>query len=277
MRSGAYCSTWVSGRRLRPRRRKRSVWPRTHSAPVNNLMLADMALNRLQEARNAFDEARARKLDGVHLRHQRYRLAFLLGDRAQMEEQVAWAMGKPKVENWLLWAESDSATYYGRVRNAREFSRRAVQSALKDDAPETAAGWQAFQAWAEAEIGNSGRAQEMAAESLALSAGREVGSTAALALARAGDTAQAQKMAEKLNQEFPLDTLMQNSSLPAIRAAIELAKNNPDKAIEILRIATPYELGTPIGGKLCPSLSARRSVSESRTSEGGSGGVPEDH
>ena len=130
-----------------------------NSFPANDLMLADMALNRLQEARNAFDEARARNLDGVHLRLQRYRLAFLLGDRAQMEEQVAWAMGKPKVENWLLWAESDSATYYGRVRNAREFSRRAVQSALKDDAPDTAAGWQAFQAWAEAEIGNSGRAR----------------------------------------------------------------------------------------------------------------------
>ena len=248
------------------------------SAPVNNLMLADMALNRLQDARNTFDEARARKLDGVHLRYQRYRLAFLLGDRAQMEEQVAWAMGKPKVENKLLWAESDSATYYGRVRNAREFSRRAVQSALKDDAPEAAAGWQAFQAWAEAEIGNSGRAQEMAAESLALSGGREVGPTAALALARAGDTAQAQKMAEKLNQEFPLDTLMQNSSLPAIRAAIELAKNNPDKAIEILRIVTPYELGSaPIKLLNLSSLSARRSVSESRTGEGGSGGVPEDH
>jgi tetratricopeptide (TPR) repeat protein len=223
------------------------------SDPPNDLMLADMALNRLQEARNVFDEARARNLDGLHLRLQRYRLAFLLGDRAQMEEQVAWAMGKPKVENWMLWAESDSATYYGRVRKAREFLRRAVQSALKDDAPDTAAGWQAFHAWAEAEIGNSGRAQEMAAESLGLSAGREVGSTAGLALARAGDTAQAQKMAEKLNQEFPLDTLMQNCSLPAIRAAIELEKNNPAKAIESLKTATPCELGNDLtGGKLVP-------------------------
>jgi len=224
-----------------------------NSNPANDLMLADIALNRWQEARNAFDEARARNLDGLHLRLQRYRLAFLEGDRAQMEEQVAWAMGKPKVESWLLWAESDSATYYGRVRNAREFSRRAVQSALKDDAPGTAAGWQAVHAWAEAEIGNSGRAQEVAAEGLARDAGRAVGPIAALALARAGGTAQAQKMAEKLNQEFPLDTLMQNGSLPAIRAAIELRKNNPAKAVEILRTATACEFGNDlIGGKLVP-------------------------
>jgi len=221
--------------------------------PPNNLMLADTALNRWQEARNTFDEARARNLDGLHLRLQRYRLAFLLRDRAQMEEQVAWAMGKPKVENWLLWAKSDSATYYGRVRNAREFLRRAVQSALKDDAPDTAAGWQAFHAWAEAEIGNAGQARSMAAEALALSAGREIGSAGALALARAGDTSQAQKMAEKLNQEFPVDTLMQNCSLPAVRAAIELEKNNPGKAVEILRTATQCEFGNDLpGGKLVP-------------------------
>jgi len=223
------------------------------SVPVNDLILADMALHRWQEARTAFDEARARNLDGLHLRLQRYRLAFLLGDRTQMEEQVAWAMGKPKVENWLLWAESDSATYYGRVRKAREFLRRAVQSALKDDAPGTAAGWQAYHAWTEAEIGNAEWARGMAEEGLALSAGREIGSTAALALARAGDTAQAQNMAEKLNQEFPLDTIMQNCSLPAVRAAIELEKNNPDKAIEILRTATQCEFGNDlIGGRLVP-------------------------
>ena len=222
-------------------------------APANNLILADMALNRFQNAQDAFDEARARNLDGVHLRLQRYRLAFLLGDRAQMEEQVAWAMGKSKVENWLLWAEADSATYYGRVRKARELSRRAVQSALKDDAPGTAAGWQAMQAWAEAEIGNSGRAQELAAESLAVSTGRETGSVAALAFARSGDTAQAQKVAEKLNQEFPRDTLLQNCSLPAIRAAIELEKNNPAEAIVMLRPANRCELGNNlIDGKLVP-------------------------
>ncbi len=198
MISGTYCSTWVSTRRLRLRRRKRSRFAPGLSAPVTNVMIADMALNRLEEARKAFDEARARNLDGTGLRVVRYRLAFLLGDRALMEEQVAWAMGKPRAEDWLLWAESDSATYYGRVRSGREFSRRAAQSARAADASETAAGWQAQQAWAEAEIGNAGRAREMAAEALALSAGRTVGPVAALALARSGDTAQAQKMAEKL-------------------------------------------------------------------------------
>ncbi len=47
---------------------------------------------------------------------------------------------------------------------------------------------------------------------------------------------------------------MQNYSLPAIRAAIELEKNNPGKAIEIVRTVTPYELGFAwTGGNLFPA------------------------
>src|SRR5208337_2803164 len=57
------------------------------------------------------------------------------------------------------------------------------------------------------------------------------------------DVAQAQKLVGQLDREFPLDTIMQGYSLPTIRAAIELTKNNPGKAIEVLQAATPYEMG----------------------------------
>ena len=45
---------------------------------------------------------------------------------------------------------------------------------------------------------------------------------AAVALARAGETAEAQKIADKLNQQFPLDTIIQTYWLPTIRASIAL-------------------------------------------------------
>jgi predicted Zn-dependent protease len=79
----------------------------------------------------------------------------------------------------------------------------------------------------------------------------------ALAYARAGDSAQAAKMADDLGKRYPEDTLVNNYWLPSIRASIELGRNNADKAIEILQAAVPYELGIPLpapvaGGMLYP-------------------------
>jgi hypothetical protein len=57
---------------------------------------------------------------------------------------------------------------------------------------------------------------------------------AALALARTGDTARAQTTAEELGRKYPTYTLLNGYWLPTIRAAIELDRNRPDKAIEYL-------------------------------------------
>jgi len=48
--------------------------------------------------------------------------------------------------------QSDTETYYGRLRKAREFSRRATESARKNNAKETAALWQAYTALHEAKF-----------------------------------------------------------------------------------------------------------------------------
>jgi predicted Zn-dependent protease len=66
---------------------------------------------------------------------------------------------------------------------------------------------------------------------------------AARTLALTGDAAQAQKLADKLSHDFPLDTLIQNYALPTIRAEIALTRGDATKAIEVLHAANPYELG----------------------------------
>ena len=67
---------------------------------------------------------------------------------------------------------------------------------------------------------------------------------------RIGDAARALALADKLNKEFPVNTIQQSYWQPTIRAEIELSRNNSDKAIALLQTAAPYELGgaTPIGG-----------------------------
>jgi len=68
---------------------------------------------------------------------------------------------------------------------------------------------------------------------------------AALALARGGDLATAEKLVDALNQEFPLDTLIENYWIPTVRAAIAFERHDSAKAIAILRASVPYELAAP--------------------------------
>ena len=58
-----------------------------------NLGLTYLNLNRLEEAKATFDQALEHKLDGGVLRQYIHDLAFLQGDAAQMEQQVAWGAG----------------------------------------------------------------------------------------------------------------------------------------------------------------------------------------
>jgi serine/threonine protein kinase/Flp pilus assembly protein TadD len=203
-------------------------------------------LNRLDDAQALLDQARGE--NNPFLCEARYSLAFLRGDNAVMREQAAWAVGKPDVEDSLLSAQSDTEAYYGRLAKARQLSEAAVRSATHSEVPERAAAWRAREALREVEVGHADQALKMATEAMALSSGQDVRVKVALVLARAGDAAHAHKMADKLSQESPLNTIMQDYSLPTIRAAIEIGKNNAAQAVQILEAATPYELGTPSAG-----------------------------
>jgi predicted Zn-dependent protease len=66
--------------------------------------------------------------------------------------------------------------------------------------------------------------------------------TLASALALCGDTNRAQKLIEELAKDSPLDTLLNNLSIPVARAIIELQHNNPTQAITLLEAASPYDL-----------------------------------
>jgi serine/threonine protein kinase/tetratricopeptide (TPR) repeat protein len=211
----------------------------------NNLGLAYLSMNRLDEAKSTFDEALARKLDGPFLRQSIYYLDFLRKDAPGMQEQFTWAMGKPGTEDILMSAESDTQADYGHLQKSRQLSAQAEESAVRNDSKETAAFWHGNEALREVEFGNFAEGLKQAREALDLAPGRDVRVEAALALARGGDVATAEKLVDALNQEFPLDTLMQNYWIPTVRAAIALQRHDSAKAIAILRASVPYELAAP--------------------------------
>ena len=77
-------------------------------------------LNRLDEAETVYRQAEERKLEGEFLLTNRYQLAFLKGDTAQMAQLLAAAMGKPGAEELLLASQADTEAWYGKLKNARE-------------------------------------------------------------------------------------------------------------------------------------------------------------
>jgi eukaryotic-like serine/threonine-protein kinase len=64
----------------------------------------------------------------------------------------------------------------------------------------------------------------------------------ALSLARSGRTEEAERIADEVSQEAPLDTIVQKYLVPTVRAAVKLQKHDPDAAIEQLRGTVQYDL-----------------------------------
>jgi predicted Zn-dependent protease len=212
--------------------------------PYLNLAQSYIALNDLEDARIAFNHARARKLDAWFLHVGLYELAFLEGDARAMQTEADWAAGKPEAESWMASLQADTAAYSGRLQNARELSRRAVESAKHERAIENAAVLMLDAALREAEFGNRPDARHSAKAALDMADSKDIRTIAALALARAGDIFNAQSLIDRLSKDYPSNTLLNYYWLPTIRAAIELDHGNPDRAIELLKAASPYEMGS---------------------------------
>ena len=212
------------------------------------------ALSQLDNAEAVYKEAEERKLEGENLLSARYVLAFLKDDASQMTQLAAAAAGKPGTEGVLLAAQADTAAWRGKMRNARELTRRAMDSAQHNDAKEAAASYQVAAALREVESGNREQARADAEAALRLASNRDVRAMAALALARAGDSRGAQKLASGLDEELPLDTLVQEYWLPTIGAAVALQRNDPNRAVELLQVSSTVELSQPmqVTGSLFP-------------------------
>jgi tetratricopeptide (TPR) repeat protein len=210
-----------------------------------NLFLVDAALGHMDDAKSILDEATERKLDSGNLRLMRYFLAFLQNDSAGMAQHLAWAAGKPGDEDVLLAAQSDTEGFYGRLPGARDYARRAVDSAMRADSKETAALWQVNGALREAEFGNAAQARHDADAALTLNPGRDNKMLAALTFARAGDTIRARTLLAELEKTYPTNTTLKLYWFPIVRAAIALGDKKPSEAMVALEAVAPYEFGEP--------------------------------
>lgn len=210
-----------------------------------NVVSSYISIDRLQEAKAMFNQAETRNMNTPFNHTAMYLVSFLERDRAGMDRELAWAQGVPEVGAWMLYFESCTNSYYGRLRIARGFTDRASAAAVAQNQKEVAASYRADAALHDALYGYGNLAKQSIQKTLATSVGQDVRAVAALTYAFAGERTKAQALADDLARQFPQNTLVQFNYLPAIRAQIALDENHPDEALELLKRARPYELGQP--------------------------------
>jgi serine/threonine protein kinase len=210
-----------------------------------NIASAYFYMDRLPEAEATAQRGFERKFEVPEFFLLRFYLAFLKGDQAGMERAAALAKGKPWAEDWMEHSEALVLARSGHLQAAAERSRRAVDLAQQAGQGERAATYEAGRAVWEAFLGNAPAARQSAMAALKLSKGRDVEYGAAFALALAGDFPRSQALTQDLENHFPEDTSVQFSYLPALRALFALNRHEPQKALELLQAAAPYDFAVP--------------------------------
>jgi serine/threonine protein kinase len=204
-----------------------------------------LSLDRLGAAEDAVRRASERKIEIPLLALLRYDVAFLKGDNGGMQREVAAARGKSGAEELISDHQAFALAYTGHLQEATKMLRRSSDLAQQAAHREKAAVFETRAALWEAFCGNAPAAKPAAMAALTLARNREVQYGAALALAIAGDSSQAQTLTNDLEGSFSEDTSVKFNYLPSVRAFLALNHGDPAKAIELLQVAVPYELGQP--------------------------------
>ena len=198
-------------------------------------------LDRYDEAKAIAEQAIAQNVGSEGIHSVLYDIAFIRGDAAGMQREIAWAAGNQE-EGYGLFLAAQAEYALGKMQRAHETVTRAVNLIERNGLKEAAANARAGEIVLEAALGNIQEAHQKATEALTSPVDRDTRVTLASALALCGDTNRAQKLIDELAKDSPLDTLLNNLSIPVVRAIIEIQQNNPTRAITLLEAASPYDL-----------------------------------
>jgi tetratricopeptide (TPR) repeat protein len=224
-----------------------------HIPPYIVLAQNLIALQRFDEARAILQKVPTRMNMGMHMEiiHMNdlhvnlYALAFVSADERALAREEQWFESKPESEKFGFSLTSDTKAYAGQLGTARDFTKRSVDSAIRENDKKAAALWLENSALREAAFGNVEEAMQAAAKGLKLlPASEEVELEADLAYAMAGDSARADAMAAELNKARPLNTQLQSLWLPATRGQVALNHEQAPTAIDRLQpVRPPIEYG----------------------------------
>jgi eukaryotic-like serine/threonine-protein kinase len=205
-----------------------------------NASQALMILGRFDDAKKILDQWRQKGSLNSFQTATRYRIAFIENDAASMERLARET--PPDDVSWLH-LQMQLAFLRGDAKKLRSLSETLVK--LKGpNQKENAARELAWLAGIESFLGEFASVRKLCRQ--AEETGNESAQglwTCAKALASAGDVAQAEALAAKLDQLFPEDTFQQKVLLPIVRSIIERKRGNSLKAVDVLAPVTQYPNG----------------------------------
>jgi eukaryotic-like serine/threonine-protein kinase len=194
--------------------------------------------SRFSEAKSWLAKADALKFDNSLIRRERLIVAFATGDRDNVEK-ILNEEDQGKYREDFLREHSLIEIQRGRFHSAEQLRLRALGPTPK---PGSGDWWVVLTALEDAEAGMDVQARRYETDAARRTLDRDNKIAVALALARSGRTEEAGKLADQISTERPQDTIVQNYFIPTIRAAIKLQQHDPAAAIDLLRVATKYEL-----------------------------------
>ncbi|MFN2576980.1 MAG: protein kinase [Pyrinomonadaceae bacterium] len=209
--------------------------------PYVNVAVAYIELQKFDEAKDILRKAEQVKPESTNMHARLYQLGFVQGDASVMKEQLDWANANRNAVPALNW-QAQVAGYQGQLAEADQLNSRAVEMMRAPDAKEIVAQVMLIEATRDATLGNCGQAVRLAKQALDLSREQANLVSAANAYAGCGQAAAAQTLIDELTKKFPLDTLLNASWLPIIRAQSELNKGNAGLAIQMLESTRRYEV-----------------------------------
>lgn len=212
--------------------------PVPSSSTNSNASQALLILDRFDDARNMLDRWRKEGSLTSFQRSLRYKIAFLEKDASTMEQLAREA--PPDDIPWVR-LQMHLAFLQGDLKKLRSMSETLVAQQSHANRMENAAYELASRASAESFVGNYDLARSLSnqaeEEGLSGAAGLMLN---AEALGEAGDTKQADAIAQKIDRLFPEDTFTQNVTLPAIRSISQRQQGNAAKAVDLLADAARY-------------------------------------
>ena len=194
-----------------------------HPFPLSNLAIAYRSLGRYADAKKIGEEAVKLGVETTPTRRLLYQIGVITGD-GSAAAHVEWAKDRPR-EFDLVSAQAQVAAYEGRLVEASELYRRAIDMALARNLRGTASGYAAHLAWTEALYRNPADAAASVRRALALADTDADGPgtiprfRSAAALAMSGLSAEALALVQRAEQRYPEATFVRTVLGPVTRAA----------------------------------------------------------
>jgi len=198
--------------------------------------------SRFKEARSWLVQAEALKFDSLELRIQRLRLAFIEGDRGTLD-RIFDGEGHGPNRVVFLRERSRFEAQQGHFDSA---DRLRLQASKLSSDPADITWALVVSALQNAEAARAIQARKTQDQALQSNLERNQRMVLALSLARSGRTDEANRLADEVSQEAPLDTIVQKYLVPTVRAAVKLHQHDPDAAIDLLRGTVQYDLANTL-------------------------------